>query len=325
MEEEWLGELNTIASRPGKLAFAIALKLTRRRAFAAPGEDSMTEIHDRPAGVFAGLNGRKTLLILPTVIFAIAAYGVSFLLPVRYASETLILIRPREVPSSLVVDLIAGSAEERFKAIEQTVMSRTNLVAILREFPQLNSGRDTMDRRIENLRNDITVRITPSAAAFRIRYAGSDPELAQKIAGRLTLLFLQQDGATREAHVAGTREFLQRRLDSIGERLTQKGDELARVRAADGPEAARLLALDYKLLESTYSSVFTKHEEVETAIALENEQKGGHFVIVDAANLPRTPVLPNRLAITGLGALAGLALGGMALVGLGRRQQRALA
>jgi uncharacterized protein involved in exopolysaccharide biosynthesis len=331
MEEEWLGELNAISSRPGKLAFAIALTLTRRQAFAAPGEDSMTEIHERTAGPFAAFNGRKTLLFLTTAIFAIAAYGVSFLLPVLYASESLILVRPREVPTSLVVDLIGGSVEERLKAIEQTMMSRRNLVEILREFPQLGSKTLSMDRRIEGLRKDISISFnpttggTPSISYFRLRYVGPDPTLAQKVASKLTILFLERDGETRGAMIAGTNDFLRRQLDALAERLTEKGNELARLRAANGPEDVRILALDYEVLESTYKTLSAKYGDAKLAVALESEQKGGKFMVLDPANLPKQPVSPNRLAITGMGALAGLALGGVAVFGLDRRRKRALA
>lgn len=331
MEEEWLGELNAIESRPGKLAFAIALTLTRRQAFAAPGEDSMTEIHERTAGRFAAFNGRKTLLVLTTTVFAIAAYGASFLLPVLYASESLILLRPREVPSSLVVDLIGGSVDERLKSIEQTVMSRTNLVEILREYPQLGRQTLSMDRRIEALRKYISLSFnrstgdTPSINYFRVRYVAPDPTLAQKVTSKLTLLFIKLDGERRESMIGGTRDFLERQLGVLAERLTDKGEELARERAAHGPEAGRILALDYDVLVSTYKTLSEKYADAKLAVALENEQKGGHFMVVDPANLPKQPVSPNRPAIAGIGALAGLALGGVAVFGLDRRRRRALA
>jgi len=251
---------------------------------------------------------------------------------VRYASEALILVKPREVPSSVVVDLITDSQKDRMKAIEQMVLSRTSLISILRELPQLKVGRESlnMDRMIAELRKDITILFAPSPEGatpkyFRIRYVGPDPVLAQKVTMRLTLLFIQQDGAQRESMIAGTRDFLRRRLDALAERLTEKGDELARERAAHGPEAVRILALDYDLLVSTYKTVSAKYEDAQMAGSLESEQKGGQFMIVDPANLPREPVGPNRLAITGMGALAGLALGGTAVLGLDRRRRRVLA
>ena len=53
----------------------------------------MTEIHERTAGPFAAFNGRKTLLFLTTAIFAIAAWGASFLLPVLYAGSYLLVLK----------------------------------------------------------------------------------------------------------------------------------------------------------------------------------------------------------------------------------------
>jgi uncharacterized protein involved in exopolysaccharide biosynthesis len=329
MEEEWLGELNAIASRPGKLAFAIALTLTRRRAFVVPGEDSMTEFHDRPAGRLAVFNGRKTLLVLTTLLFAIAAYGTSFLLPVRYASETLIYVVPQAVSKEYVRGLIEESPEERSRSILQSVMSRTSFFLILRSFPELKIGRETwsMGRMIEELRKDITVEFSPSTEGanltyFRMRYLGTDPALAQRVMSQLTTFFIEQDNKTRETRLLGTSDFLRGQLEVIAKRLIEKQKQLARGRAEHGPEA--ILAMDYELLKSTYASVFAKYEEAQMSIAMEKQQRGGGFAVVDPANMG-TPVVPNRLAIAGIGAFAGFVLGGMAVVGLGRRHRRALA
>jgi len=316
MEEEWLGELGAIASRPGKLAFAIALTLTRRQAFAAPGEDSMSEIvKDSRLGPQSVFSGRKALLIFSTLIFALAAYGASFLLPVRYASDSLILVSGDPV-------------EERLKSIEQTVMSRTNLIAILREIPQLKNGRETltMDRSIEELRKDIALSFDPSSggpspvAYFRLRYAGPNSELAQKVTSKLTQSFIKLDFAKREAQVFGTRDFLRQQLGVLAGRVTKKGDELARERAAHGPQSGRILEIEYEQLVANYKAAFAKLEDAEMG----SEQKGGQVAVVDPANLG-TPVAPNRLAFAGLGAFVGLALGGMAVVSRDRRRRRALA
>src|SRR5262249_37482953 len=102
MQEEWLAELTAIPNRPSKLTFAISLILTRPNAFGAPSEDLMSEIHDHPRSFFAVLAGWKFLLITSTAIFTLAAYGMSFLLPVRYASEALIIAKPADVAADVV-------------------------------------------------------------------------------------------------------------------------------------------------------------------------------------------------------------------------------
>ncbi len=330
MEEEWLAELNAIASRPGKLAFAIALTLTRRQAFAGPGEDSMTEPHDRPAVGLAAFNGRKTLLILPTLILATAAYGASFLLPVRYASESLILVQPRQIPSSFVVDLLSDSREDRLKSIEQIILSRSILSALVGEFSsELAPKAEPLDRTIAELRKDITIQFPPTPEEanpkyFRVRYVGRNAELARKVAARLTLALLQIDNSHRELQLEGTRDFLRHRLDDLATRLTETGDKLAHERAAHGLQSGRILAIDYEQLVSTYKATFAKLEDVQMAFEVELDRKGEQFLIQVPADLG-TPVIPNRLGFAGLGAVAGFALGGMAVFSLNRRQRRALA
>src|SRR5881275_2931247 len=77
---------------------------------------------------------RRWWLVWPFVALACAVALFTYILPGMYVSDTLILIRPRDVPNEFVKDLIAGTTEQRLSAIEQRVLSRTNLVQILNEF-----------------------------------------------------------------------------------------------------------------------------------------------------------------------------------------------
>src|SRR5438094_7070225 len=105
-----------------------------------------------------------------------------------YVSEPLILIRPRDVPAEFVKDLIAGSTEQRLSAIEQTVLSRTNLVQILHEFEdKLPEYKDlNMDERVLKLKNQIKIQFEAQKRAnaelsvtyFQVSYQNHNPELA---------------------------------------------------------------------------------------------------------------------------------------------------
>ena len=330
MEEEWRGELNAIASRPGKLAFAIALMLTRRRAFVAPGEDPMTEVQDRPVGGFAVFGGWKTLLIVPTLICAIAAGLASHLLPNRYASEAMILVMPRAISKDFVPGLYDVPIEERFEAYEKMVKSRSSLTSILEEFRDLHRDKN-MDERVQKLRNDISIRLNfeggseQSGGSIVLRYVGYDPRTAQRVTQKLTTFLIQRDLAARTERVQGTNRFLDDELQKLAQRVSEQGDRVARERAAYGPGAAGGLALDYDLLQSRYRTLFGKREEAKMALALENSDPSGSFQVVDSAFLPLEHFSPNRWAITGVGALIGFAVGGMAVAGLYRRQRRVLA
>src|SRR5262249_3118546 len=143
---------------------------------------------------------RKWWVIAPFLAFTCAAGVVTYILPKTFVSETLILVRPRDVSEDFVKDLVAGSPEDRLKAIEQTILSRTNLIQILREFGDrlLEFERLNMDEKVLKLRDQIKITFAFEKSSgkglpltyFRISYQNQNPELAQKIASKLTTLFI---------------------------------------------------------------------------------------------------------------------------------------
>ena len=64
-----------------------------------------------------------------------------------------------------------------------------------------------------------------------------------------------------------------------------------------------------------YNSLLKKMNESSMATALEQQQQGEQFKVMDAANLPDGPVFPNRLMFAGGGLAGGLFLG-LLLAGL---------
>ena len=87
-----------------------------------------------PQDVVALLLRRKWWVIAPLVALSCAVALLANILPKTYVSSSLVVIRPRDVPKDLVRDLVAGTTQERLKAIEQTVLSRSNLLEMAREF-----------------------------------------------------------------------------------------------------------------------------------------------------------------------------------------------
>ncbi len=195
-----------------------------------------------PQDFLALIVRRKWWVIAPFIALSCAVAVLTRFLPKVYISETLILVRPREVPEDFVKDLIAGTAEERLRTIEQTILSRTNLVQILREFgDRLPDFRPlNMDDQVVKLRKQIDVvfelekrdGVTLPLTYFRVSYQDRDPELAQKIAAKLTALFIEQDNRVRESQVFGTTEFFSAEVDKVAELLRQSEAKLKEVKSA---------------------------------------------------------------------------------------------
>ena len=184
---------------------------------------------------------RKWWVVLPFVALSCAAGVLTYILPRTFVSETLILVRPRDVPEDFVKDLTAGSPEERLKAIEQTILSRTNLIEILKEFgdrlPEFE--RLNIEQKVLKLREQIKIDFALEKGNskglpltyFRIAYQNQSPELAQKIGGRLTTLFIEQDVRVRETQVSGATEFLSSELDKVSEQLHESETRLKSIKS----------------------------------------------------------------------------------------------
>src|SRR5689334_3916272 len=102
---------------------------------------------------------RRWWVVWPFLTLSCAVALFTYMLPRLYVSDTLILIRPRDVPNDFVRDLVAGTTEQRLSSIEQRVLSRTNLVEILRQFEGdlLEYQQLNMDDKVLKLRDAIKV------------------------------------------------------------------------------------------------------------------------------------------------------------------------
>src|SRR5215510_5686952 len=166
---------------------------------------------------------RKWWVIAPFIALSCIVAILTKALPRIYVSDSLVLIRPRDVPDAFVMDLITGSTEQRLRSIQQTVLSRSNLVSILNEFGDKLPDFRTLnnDEAVAKLRKQIKidfdtvpdVRGGASVTSFKISYQHKDPEIAQAIDAKLTSLFIEQDSKSRATNVFGTTEFLSAELE----------------------------------------------------------------------------------------------------------------
>jgi succinoglycan biosynthesis transport protein ExoP len=184
---------------------------------------------------------RRWWVAISFIAFSALAVLFSTLFPEIFLSETMILIQPRDVPTDFVKDLIAGTTDQRLSSIEQTVLSRTNLLKILNEFEDRLSGYRGLndDRKVVKLKKRIKIDFYSErrngvylpTTSFRISYRDQNPELAQKITERLASLFIEQDNRARVDQVFGTTDFLTRELNKVADQLIQSEANLKTLKA----------------------------------------------------------------------------------------------
>jgi uncharacterized protein involved in exopolysaccharide biosynthesis len=144
--------------------------------------------------VMALLVRRKWWIVYPFLALSSAVLLLTYMLPRLYESRALVLIQSRDVPNDFVKDLLAASASQRLSTIQQTVLSRTNLLEILTEFrdslPEYKNL--NIDEQIANLRDRIGLAFNttggagegPTTISFTIAYSDRNPQVAQKITGK---------------------------------------------------------------------------------------------------------------------------------------------
>jgi protein tyrosine kinase modulator len=233
-----------------------------------------------PFDILVFFDRRKWWLVLTMVpIFAIGAL-VTFLLPRFYASETLVLVEPKDVPDDVVKDFITLDTFERLTAIQETVISRTNLRQVLNEFPEAfqDIRHLTEDLQIERIRKRIKIEVTTNPRGrtsvvpyFKISYEDRDPHNAQDVTRRLTRFFIDYDTSTREQQVFGTSEFLKGERDKIGRDLQEVEQVLASHRERYRYELPEQLETNLRHMDRVQGELVANGEERDRYLTLQIE------------------------------------------------------
>ena len=94
-------------------------------------------------------------------------------LPDVFASTTLIMVEPQDVPVNYVNPTTTERLEKRLQAMNQEVMSRTRLETIINDFDLFAERRRAgapMEQVVDQMRKKIALQIFSADNAFRITY-----------------------------------------------------------------------------------------------------------------------------------------------------------
>src|SRR5450631_1667603 len=86
------------------------------------------------------LRKRAAYLFIPFVLVLAVGIPVALMLPPMYLAEGKILVESQQIPTDLVRPTLTATANERIQVIEQRIMIRDNLLAIIEKF-QMFAGR----------------------------------------------------------------------------------------------------------------------------------------------------------------------------------------
>ena len=192
------------------------------------------------------------------IVFALLVGGglifTMMLKPVYFAAGR-ILVESQSIPADLVRPTITGSAKERIQILEQRVMTRDNLLAIVDKFELFGERRQRMSTTmiVDSMRRSIQIQpveLDPSrqqatgpTIALTIGFEHERPELALKVANELIGLILEQDVRNRRSRATEAVQFLAREARRLEDELAALDSKIAEARRQpNDPGSERVLA-----------------------------------------------------------------------------------
>jgi len=209
-----------------------------------------------PEEILRILRRRIWYVLVP---FAVIAAGTGLWarsLPNLYRAETLIMIIPQRVPEAYVRSTVTTDIDQRLFAIQQQILSRTQLERLINEFdlyPRLRRE-GVMQDAVEQMQKDIRIQVA-QGDAFRVSYAGNSPMKVKQVTDELGRLFRDESILDRANQAESTNVFLESELDTQLARLQEKEKALEAYRRRHAGELPEQLQSNLQATQSAQMQI----------------------------------------------------------------------
>src|ERR1700723_1365739 len=175
-----------------------------------------------PADYLAMLRRHWILILVCTLVGGPLGYGVSRVLPVKYKSQTLVLVEQQSVPTDYVKSIDTADISQRLSSMQQQILSRSRLEPIIRQYGLYSSEaqKTSMDILVTRLQSAIA--ITPVAPiaetrshelpGFNVAVTWDNARTAQEVCTAVTSMFIEENLKSRQQHSEETTQFLSQQL-----------------------------------------------------------------------------------------------------------------
>jgi len=175
---------------------------------------------------------RHMYFLIPFFLGWLVVWSVSWVLPSRYKSGTLILVEQPSMPKDYVTPNVTDDLQARLQSITQQILSRTRLLHIIEELNLYadKRGRSNPDELVERMRKDIEIELVRDArnqiTSFNIYYSSHDPHTAQQVTGELSNLFISENLERRQQKSEDTTKFLEQQLETARQTLNEQEEKV---------------------------------------------------------------------------------------------------
>jgi polysaccharide biosynthesis transport protein len=181
---------------------------------------------------------RHLQFLFPLFFGWLIVWGLSWILPPRYQSSTLIMVEEPTMPHSYVEPNISDDLQARVQSIKTQLLSKTRLLIIIDRLHLYGGNNDpsSADEKVEQMRKDVDVVLDrdpqkQDVTAFRISFSAKDPHVAQNVTGELADVFIGENNKVVQQESEGTTTFFEKQVEEARQNLAEQE---AKVRQFEG-------------------------------------------------------------------------------------------
>jgi polysaccharide chain length determinant protein (PEP-CTERM system associated) len=194
----------------------------------------------------AMLRRRVKLILIPTLLAPIAGFLISWAVPAKYTSQSLVLVEAQQVPTTVVQPVVPEDLAQRIATMQQQVLGRNRLQPMVDRLGLLRGGKN-IDQVIDDIRAGVQVEpvytdlnqvanadgskrkpgTATSVPGFTVSYTGPNAKEAQSICNEITSMLLTENQSSRERVAQSTTDFITRQLEEAKRELDDQDSKLA--------------------------------------------------------------------------------------------------
>jgi len=246
------------------------------------------------------------LILLCTVLAAVAAFVVSSLVePVYEATATLLV---HQAPVSGVNDYTALLTSERLaRTYVKIVTGRLVLETVIDQL--------ALQETPEDLAGRVDVELVQNTQLIHIKVEDTDPAQAAVVANVIARVFVEQIQALQRQRYAESLSSLEEQIADLSaqiEEVQQQLDEIGVPQTAQGQTELTRLETVLAGYRNTYATLVQSYEEMRLMAA----QSADNVFLFEAAEVPQKPIRPRKLLNTAVAGVVGsmLAIGAAFLI-----------
>ena len=174
----------------------------------------------KPEDILAIIRKRFWFIVVPFAIVSAVTAFVARKLPDMYRSYALIRVEPPRVAGNIGLAPAPVRLDDRLSAIQQTILTRTRLEGLIREFDLYKDEQRTgiMQDVVDGMRQDI--RVDPTRGdSFTVTFHGRNPTTVAAVTARLAGFFIEQSVRDNARRAEDTSTALESQVEEARRKL----------------------------------------------------------------------------------------------------------